>query len=148
MTEVREITAADQRARVVRLSQRPPPRPVLDCRWAPLAIPSSSGAESGPSRQPPSVSTLVRAGYGAGRDVSACPAKADGSCANLDHHAVRADGPRTVGTARPAGQAAQRALGSRRFRNPANRRADSRPARLGSALPLGEVARPAAITPR
>src|SRR6516162_3112347 len=99
MTEVREITAADQRARVVRLSQRPPPRPVLDCRWAPLAIPSSSGAESGPSRQPPSVSTLVWAGYGAGRDVSACPAKADGSCANLDHHAVR----RTRPTGRLAG---------------------------------------------
>src|SRR6516164_9903341 len=39
------------------------------------------------------------AGYGASRDVSACPAKADGPCANLDHHAVR----RTRPTGRLAG---------------------------------------------
>src|SRR5215469_6253397 len=85
----------DQLTCVVRFSQRPPTRPDSDGRWAPLAVPSSSGPEPCPSRQPPSISTFVRTGYGAGRDVSACPATADGSLPDRNHHALRE--PRSSG---------------------------------------------------
>src|ERR1700732_2441048 len=53
---------------------------------------------------------------------------------------------RPVGLARPARQAAYRALGSRRSRTPANRGTDLRLACFGPTLLLGKVATPAATT--
>src|SRR5260370_12822538 len=59
-----------------------------------------------------------------------------------------ATGARPVGAARPTGQAALGALGSGRFRNPADRGAAPRPAGVGATLPVGQIARPIAPTPR
>jgi site-specific recombinase XerD len=53
---VRELLApgktADQRARFVRLSQRPPARPAHDCGWPSVAVPPSSGVEPSAPGQP------------------------------------------------------------------------------------------------
>src|SRR5271167_2049235 len=65
------------------------------------------------------------------RSVSALPAAASA---------------RPLGLARSPGQAAYRALGSRRSRTPANRGTDPRLACFGPTLLLGDVAMPAATT--
>ena len=82
-------TSADQLARIVCLSQRPPARPTPDCGRASFSVPPSSNAQSNSSCQSTPAATQFRSGYGARWDVSARPAALDGALSDLNNHAVR-----------------------------------------------------------
>src|SRR5439155_2924906 len=85
--------ATDQLPCFVHFPERSTTRSARDRGRPPLAFSSSSSAQSNPSCQPAPSEAHLWGGYGAGRDVPACLATADGPLANRDHHALRRTHP-------------------------------------------------------
>lgn len=72
----------------VRFPEGPPPGSADDARGTSLAVPPSSMAQRGPGREPPSISTYFRSGYGAGGHLPTCSPAPDGAFTDSHHEAL------------------------------------------------------------